>query len=491
MQPSPIILTVSDLTNALKMHIEPAFRHVCVRGEISNYKLQTSGHQYFSLIDEGAQLSAVLFRGNALKYTTPLKNGDTVLATGEISLYAPRGTYQLIIRQITQVGLGEALLRLQALKKKLQELGWFRPERKRRLPQDIQRVGLVTSPSGAVVHDVYTILCRRMGSFHLIINPVRVQGEGAAREISRAIVEFSTYALADVVIVCRGGGSSEDLAAFNEEIVAKACFESTIPIISAIGHETDFTITDLVADLRAPTPSAAAELVSKERSEQKIQLQKYSQAFASLMHNRITSLKKQTLVFSKRLFHAHPQKLIENHAMHFDDVGTHLEEAVRRVLHMKRRLLFQLKRSIEQQSPSVKLLQQRHSFHQIQKKVFDLLRHRIIEKRETMAQLTRHLHSLMYAQLSQAKLHLQAVHREKMLLTLCRKKIATYHEKLSFFESHLTALNPKKVLERGYAIVFSENSDKVIRSVQEFVSGESIKILVTDGMVQATIPKQE
>jgi exodeoxyribonuclease VII large subunit len=487
---SPIILSVSDLTNALKTHIEPVFRHVCVRGEISNYKLQTSGHHYFSLIDEGAQLSAVLFRGNALQCTQPLKNGDTVLATGEISLYAPRGTYQLVIRQISHVGLGEALLRLQALKKKLHNLGWFRPERKRALPSEIRKIGLVTSPSGAVLHDIYTILCRRMGGFHLIINPVRVQGEGAAIEIARAISEFSAHSLVDVVIVCRGGGSSEDLAAFNEEIVAKACFESTIPIISAVGHETDFTVADLVADLRAPTPSAAAELVSKVRSEQKLQLDAYSKTMASVLHNRIGNLKKQLALFSKRLLQAHPQKIIEDHKIQFDDIGTHAEDSALRLIMTKRRLLEQLKRSIRQLSPSVKLIRQRQTFQQIQKNVLERWQYSISESREKISNITRHCTSLMRGHLSLATRNLQSERREKMLLATCNRKISSYREKLSFFESHLRALNPKKVLERGYSIVFTENNNKVIRSIQEISMGDSVRILVSDGTVRASIQER-
>ncbi len=490
MQQSPIILTVSDLTNALKLHIEPAFRQVSVRGEISNYKIQTSGHHYFSLIDEGAQLSAVLFRGNALQCTQPLKNGDTVLATGEISLYAPRGSYQLVVRQISHVGLGEALLRLQALKKKLNDLGWFRKERKKELPQDIRKIGLVTSPSGAVLHDIYTILCRRMGSFHLIINPVRVQGEGAAREIARAITEFSTHSLVDVIIVCRGGGSTEDLAAFNEEAVAKACFESTIPIISAVGHETDFTIADLVADLRAPTPSAAAELVSKERSEQRLQLDKHGRTIASLMHNRIKSLKAETLLFFKRILHVHPRKKIETFLIQFDDVGTRVEEAALRLILMKRRHLEQLKKSIGQLSPSVKVLRQRQSFLQIQKNLHERLLYNIGDKQKKIAIMNKHLNSLIVGHLSQAKLNLQSERREKMLLATCKRKITAYHEKLSFFENHLTSLNPKKVLERGYSIVFTENNNKVIRSVQEISSGDPVRILVSDGTVRATIQEK-
>ena len=260
------VFTVSELTSAIKGILEPSFRGISIQGEISNFKLQSSGHLYFSLKDASSQISAVLFKGSAANLARMPKDGDQVIAKGEISLYAPRGQYQIVIRELQFMGLGELLLKFHQLKERLAAQGWFDPQKKQSLPKLPKRIGIVTSPTGAVVQDILNVLTRRFAGFHVILNPVKVQGEGAAQEIARAIDDFNKYQLADVLIVGRGGGSIEDLWAFNEEIVAKAIFESRIPIISAVGHETDFTIADWVADVRAPTPSAAAEIVIEEKN---------------------------------------------------------------------------------------------------------------------------------------------------------------------------------------------------------------------------------
>lgn len=258
------VFSVSELTQSIKMVLEPNFRSVSVRGEISNFKLQSSGHLYFSLKDAGSQISAALFKGNAARLTRMPKEGDQVIAEGQISLYAPRGQYQIIVRNLQFLGEGELLLKLHQLKNMLEQRGWFAPERKKLLPKIPKRIGVVTSPTGAVIQDIIHVLKRRFSGFQVLLNPVKVQGEGAAAEIARAIEDFNRYNLVDLIIVGRGGGSIEDLWAFNEEIVAKAIFESKLPIISAVGHETDYTIADFVADVRAPTPSAAAEIATAE-----------------------------------------------------------------------------------------------------------------------------------------------------------------------------------------------------------------------------------
>lgn len=259
------VLTVSELTFAIKGLLEPHFRAICVKGEISNCKAQSSGHLYFTLKDSGSQISAVLFRGNSGGLTRTPKEGDQVIVIGELSLYPPRGQYQMIVREIQFAGIGELLLQFQKRKETLQARGWFDPQWKKALPKLPRTIGVVTSPTGAVIQDIIHVLKRRFAGFHLILRPVKVQGEGAAEEIAEAIQDFNASGNVDVLIVGRGGGSIEDLWAFNEEIVAKAIFESKIPIISAVGHETDFTIADWVADLRAPTPSAAAEMVIAEK----------------------------------------------------------------------------------------------------------------------------------------------------------------------------------------------------------------------------------
>lgn len=279
----PKVFSVSELTNAIKGVLEPPFRAISVQGEISNFKLQTSGHLYFSLKDAGSQISAVLFKGNAAQLSRMPKEGDQVIAKGEISLYAPKGQYQIVIRELQFLGVGELLLKLHQLKEQLQARGWFDLQNKKALPKLPKRIGIVTSPTGAVIQDILHVLKRRFKGFHLILNPVKVQGEGAAQEIAQAIYDFNKYHLADVLIVGRGGGSIEDLWAFNEEIVAKAIFESEIPIIAAVGHETDFTIADWVADVRAPTPSAAAEIAIAEKTN----LVKFLQSAEEICYSRV------------------------------------------------------------------------------------------------------------------------------------------------------------------------------------------------------------
>jgi exodeoxyribonuclease VII large subunit len=319
------VFTVSELTSAIKAVLEPNFRSISVQGEISNFKLQTSGHLYFSLKDGGSQISAVLFKGNAARLSRMPREGDQVIAQGEISLYAPRGSYQIVIRELQFMGVGELLLKLHQLKEKLQMRGWFELERKKKLPHLPKRIGVVTSPTGAVIQDILNVLKRRFAGVHVILNPVKVQGEGAAQEIAQAIADFNKYHLADVLIVGRGGGSIEDLWAFNEEIVAKAIFDSKIPIIAAIGHETDFTIADWVADLRAPTPSAAAEMVIAEKSHllkfldgaKEMSLQRVKQQLAQY-GQRLSALQKHPLLSS-------PYGVLAPSIQRLDDFSRQLE----------------------------------------------------------------------------------------------------------------------------------------------------------------------
>lgn len=261
-------LTVTQLTQAIKLSLEAGFANVWLQGEISNCKCQTSGHLYFSLKDAQAQISAVMFRANVATLPFMPKDGNHVIVRGELNVYPPSGKYQLIVRELQQVGVGALLLKLEELKQKIHRKGWFKQEYKKPLPKFPKRIGVVTSPTGAAIQDILNILKRRFSGFNLILNPVKVQGEGSAQEIAEAIKQFNHYDLCDVMIVGRGGGSMEDLWAFNEEIVAEAIFHSKIPIISAVGHEIDHCIADYVADVRAPTPSAAAEIVIAEKSQQ-------------------------------------------------------------------------------------------------------------------------------------------------------------------------------------------------------------------------------
>lgn len=259
------VYSVSEITRNIRSVLEDSFPHVWIEGEISNFKHHTSGHMYFSLKDENASIQCVMFRGECEKLNFDCEEGLSVLCLGRVSVYPIRGQYQLYIERMEPKGLGALQLKFQQLKEKLQKEGLFDPNHKKPLPFFPEKIGLVTSIDGAALRDMLHVLDRRFSTVHVMIYPVQVQGVGAAPSIAQAIEDLNRLNAVDVMIVGRGGGSLEDLWAFNEEIVARAIFESEIPVISAVGHEVDFTIADFVSDLRAPTPSAAAEIVLPEK----------------------------------------------------------------------------------------------------------------------------------------------------------------------------------------------------------------------------------
>ena len=261
------VVTITELTRQIKQSLETSFPRMWVEGEISNFKHHTSGHLYFTLKDEGAQLSAVMWRSRVANLTFPPEDGMKVIARGSITVYPPRGNYQIDVEQIQPIGIGELQLAFERLKQKLAAEGLFDSAHKQLIPEFPECIGIITSETGAALQDIRSVLSRRHPSVEVILASVRVQGAGAAEEIAEAIEQMNRYGGIDVLIVGRGGGSLEDLWAFNEERVARAIYASKIPIISAVGHEIDFSIADFVADLRAPTPSAAAELVVRDRTE--------------------------------------------------------------------------------------------------------------------------------------------------------------------------------------------------------------------------------
>lgn len=270
---SPETLTVSDLTQQIKMLLETGLAPVWLTGEISNFKRHSSGHFYFSLKDENAQIPCVMWAGRNRGLRFSPEDGMQVLAHGQVTVYEKRGYYQFDVAQIQPAGVGALQAAFEQLKRRLQAEGLFDEARKKPLPEFAQSVGIVTSPTGAALRDLVSVLRRRWPAMKIILRPVLVQGAGAAEAIAQAIGEFNEYKEVEVLIVGRGGGSLEDLWAFNEEIVARAIYASKIPVVSAVGHEVDFSISDFVADVRAATPSAAAELVAPEVAEVKRQLQ--------------------------------------------------------------------------------------------------------------------------------------------------------------------------------------------------------------------------
>jgi len=285
------VFTVSELTRSIRGTLEARFGAVWVQGEISNYKLHPSGHQYFTLKDQRAQISCVIWRDTMAPLRQSLVDGAQVQVYGTVTVFEARGQYQLNVQILQPRGVGLLQAKFEALKRKLEAEGLFAPERKRPLPKFPRRIGIVTSPSGAAIRDMLNVLRRRAPWLQILINPVRVQGTGAAQEIAVAIRQLATpnkvFAPVDLMVVTRGGGSIEDLWEFNEEIVARAIFHSAVPIVSAVGHEIDFTICDFVADLRAPTPSAAAELIVPDIVDLQRRIDGCTRALARQLLNRL------------------------------------------------------------------------------------------------------------------------------------------------------------------------------------------------------------
>jgi exodeoxyribonuclease VII large subunit len=320
-------LTVSQLTSSIRISLESRFPSVWVEGEISNFKDHSSGHWYFTLKDSNAQLRAKCFRSTNTRIRFRPVNGLHVRARGKLSVYAPRGEYELVVDALDPVGAGALQIAFEQLRDRLQAEGLFAKELKRPLPVFPRRVGIVTSPTGAAIRDILNVISRRTRTVHVLFSPAKVQGDSAGPSIARAIQfinqhheralrEGRTADLVDVLIVGRGGGSTEDLWAFNQEEVARAIRKSTIPVISAVGHETDFTIADFVSDLRAPTPSAAAELVAAHEDQLCSALDQLGRQMNRLMRFRIVDLRSRV------------QKQALSHA--FDEVKSHLRDARRR-----------------------------------------------------------------------------------------------------------------------------------------------------------------
>ncbi len=322
------VFTVTAITLAVKQMMEGVFRDVFVEGEVSGLREPSSGHVYFDLKDREALLSAVMFKWDARKYAMELQEGVQVRVWGSLSCYPKQGRYQIVVKKVEALAKGNLYLEFEKLKKKLEAEGLFAQERKREIPAYPQRIGIVTSPTGAAVRDILSVLKRRSPHLEILIAPALVQGEGAAAQIAEAIEDLNHFKPAvDVILVGRGGGSMEDLWAFNEEPVARAIFNSKIPVISCVGHEVDFTIADFVADLRAPTPSAAAELVvqnSQNTHAHIAQLQKRLLQSVSLFYER--AKRRFDLATSSPVF-TRPETLTQNKEQELDDLNFRLEQA--------------------------------------------------------------------------------------------------------------------------------------------------------------------
>src|SRR5947208_15000552 len=366
------VLTVSELTTQVKRLLEKSIGLLWVTGEVTNLRVQSSGHVYFTLKHANTQLNCVLFRGESVENRDLLQDGQKLVVQGDLTVYEPRGQYQLIVRAIELQGVGALQLAFERLKRKLQAEGLFAPERKRPLPGYPQRIGLVTSPTGAAIRDVLHVIQRRNPGLEIIFVPCRVQGEGAAEEIASAIRllnEFNSalrtpHSALDLILLTRGGGSLEDLWAFNEEIVARAIFESALPVVSAVGHEIDFTISDFVADMRAATPSAAAEIITEGVFSSCQFVSEAGSRMRILLGQQLAEKQRGLTRTVQRLARLHPRRRFQNWLQRLDDLQSSLLRCVQQELRRQRIAWRNLTERLSRVRPGLLLIQRRELLRQ-------------------------------------------------------------------------------------------------------------------------------
>jgi len=435
------VYTPTELNREAKLHLEAGFPRILLEAEISNLARPASGHLYFTLKDNRAQIRCAMFRSSASRMNIRVENGLNVLARGRISLYEPRGDYQFIVDGLQDAGEGALQREFEALKKKLDAEGLFNPEHKQKLPAYPSRIGLITSPSGAAVRDLLHVLERRWPVAEIRLYPVPVQGMDAPGEIRRAIAAANNHGWAETLILGRGGGSLEDLIAFNDEAVARAVFNSQIPIVSAVGHETDFSICDFTADLRAPTPSAAAELVTPD---QRVLKESFSRNFRQLQRRILDRVQRDT----QRLDHAghrlrqqHPANRLAEQSKRLESLGLAFRRNMQRFMADRSQRLEALSRQMHVYHPGRKL---------------EDLRVRISTTLRTL---------------------------ERLALADIRSR----QEKLAELARTLNAVSPLETLGRGYAVITSDASGELISSVSQVAAGDDVSARVKDGTLACTV----
>lgn len=436
-QSDAAVMSVSDLNKHIREILEGRFPLLWLKGEISNFKAHTSGHFYFSLKDAKAQINAVMFRG----YNTSLRfrpeDGMEVLVRGKITVYEPRGNYQIFCEMMEPVGAGALQKAFEQLKAKLQKEGLFAPERKRALPPHPRHIAIVTSPTGAAIRDMLNVLGRRFKGVHITVVPCKVQGDAAPGEIVEAIKLAQQLNDIDVMIVGRGGGSIEDLWAFNDERVARAIAAARVPVISAVGHEVDFTIADFVADLRAPTPSAAAELVVANAADLVTRITSLSRALNLSFMQRLAAVREQVQFLSHRLID--PQRMLQDAALRCDELMARLDLAMRRGL----------------------------------------------ETRESRVTL---LHTRLGTPLPRVERARDArAAFELRLKTAVQSLLSAREQRLAKNMAVLDSLSPLKVLDRGFSMVMV--GEKIITHASELKAGDPVMIRMCKGSVEAEIKK--
>ena len=439
----PSIISVTKLNRLARQVLESEIGQVWVSGELSNYVAAASGHWYFTLKDSKAQIKTAMFKGANRGVKFNPKVGDKVLVRGSLSLYEARGDYQLIAEHMEPEGLGQLKQAFEALKAKLSAEGLFAMESKRPIPKNIQRLGIVTSATGAAVHDILHVLQRRNPSIEVIIYPSLVQGDTAAQSIAKQINMANQRDEVDILIVGRGGGSLEDLWAFNEEAVAYAIHASQIPIVSAVGHEIDITISDYVADVRAPTPSAAAELVSTDKSQIIKQIAQYQYSLHSAMTSYLRNATYTSQLLESRLSNVHPAVQIKQASQHSDKLSMRLCQLLEQTLSRESSRSERLALRLQHASPEKTIQNQQ----------------------EKLKQLSRELISTQdYA-------------------------LKTKRQQLQRIADILNSVSPLSTLSRGYSISFK--NEEVIRSVEDLAENDIIETRLADGKVTSRVESLE
>jgi exodeoxyribonuclease VII large subunit len=444
LMPERRVYSVTELTGRIRDLFTRNFTNILVEGEISNCHEAQSGHIYFVLKDKTSQLRAVCFKTQVRAMKFRPENGLHVTVRGSISVYEARGDYQIYVESIEPVGLGALQLAFDQLKKRLEAEGLFSPDRKKPLPMLPRCIGLITSPTGAAVRDVVRILRRRFHNVHLTLFPVRVQGDGAALEIVRALQYFNRQQSVDVLILARGGGSLEDLWAFNEEAVARAIAQSVIPVISGVGHETDFTIADFVADVRASTPSAAAELVVNTRREFDKHVADLRQTLLDQMRYRILVLSRRVHELGARRGFRRPLDLLHQQRQRADELTSRLAHALRANLALST-------------------------------KRFNVAHKRIVAFDFRM--------KIAAVRLRLEKLQLELAARSDRAL---RQK----RERLDRLRLQLHERSPLRVLERGYAIA-TDSSGQILRSATQVAVGDAVNLRLLNGRLTTSVTSKE
>ncbi len=427
MHESRIILSISQLNAEVSQLLAQGFPALWVEGEISNLARPGSGHLYFSLKDKQAQLRCAMFRSKAQALTFKAENGMKVLARGRVGLYEPRGDFQFIIEQLEDAGAGQLQRQFEQLKAQLQAEGLFASEQKKPLPAFPRRIGVITSPTGAAIRDILNVLKRRCPQIPVLIYPVAVQGNTAQGQIVQALKNANRQPVCDVLLLARGGGSLEDLWPFNEESVARAMAASAIPVISGVGHEIDFTIADFVADQRAPTPSAAAELVSPDMPALQQQVQAWQRQLHSHIQRILNRQQQQLARLSQRLQTQQPTRQLQQKAQRLDEMELRLQRLLAKNLSQRQERLHNLQARFQRQSPAQWLLTHQQKLQQWQHHLEQLVRQNIKQQRDRLG-------------LQAARLH---------------------------------AFSPLATLERGYALVL-DDTGQLIRSGQQVKPGQPL-----------------